>query len=120
MTRRLALFPTLVSIAACGSATSPTTGPTTLTSVSVSCSATSIAIGQTTQCTATARFSDGGSASATTGVIWQSSNTQIATVGVSTGLVTGVSTGSNVITATFQNVSGTTTVTVTSPPLIAT
>jgi trimeric autotransporter adhesin len=60
----------------------------------------------TTQCTASAHYSDGGSAVPASGVTWQSSNTSAATVD-STGLVTTVAAGANTafITAAFQGLS---------------
>ena len=79
----------------------------TLSSLTVSChDSTLLYRFTTTQCTASAHYSDGGSAAPASGVTWQSSNTSAATVD-STGLVTTVAyVGSTAfITATFQGLS---------------
>ncbi len=116
-----------VVLSGCGSSSAPSPTPTaptsptptppapTLTSVTVSCSATTIQYEvSTAQCAATAHYSDGSSAAETAGVTWQPSN-PLAIVDsngvVSPGAYIG-SIGTVVITATFQGVSGTITLTV--------
>jgi Bacterial Ig-like domain (group 2) len=84
--------------------------PQTLTSIQVSPQNATVTPGGTTQLTATGVNSDGTNANLRN-VAWSSSSTQIATVS-STGVVTGVSSGSATITATSTGISGTTTVTV--------
>ncbi len=84
----------------------------TLTGVAVSCTPTSIAAGTTSQCTATASFSDLSSENVTSSASWASSNNAFATV-TQLGVVTGVAVGSPTITATYQTQSGSATVTVT-------
>ncbi len=81
----------------------------TLTSIQVSPQNATVAVGGTTQLTATGVNSDGTPANLTN-VAWSSSSPQVATVS-STGLVTGVSAGTTTITATAQNISGSATVT---------
>ncbi len=65
----------------------------------------------TSQCTATVAMSNGTTQDQTAGSQWRSSDSTIAGVS-SSGLVTSLAPGSAVITATFQSVSGTITVTV--------
>lgn len=90
--------------AACGS-------PTSATTVSaITISGTPPTVGTTAQFAATATVS-GGVEDVTTTATWTSSNTTIATVS-STGLVTGIASGSAVITATYSNISGTDSITV--------
>lgn len=84
--------------------------PETLTSVTVNPATASVNVGATTQLSATGVNSDGTPANLRN-VTWTSSATGVATVS-STGVVTGVSTGTATITATAQNLSGTSTVTV--------
>jgi Big-like domain-containing protein len=67
-------------------------------------------VGQTTQLTATTTSSDGTQQDVTSQATWQSSNTAAATVSA-TGLVTAVAFGQSIMTATFQDVSGTATIT---------
>jgi hypothetical protein len=113
------VFVGCVLLSGCGTSSAPSPTPTppapTLTSVTVSCSATTIQYEvSTTQCAATAHYSDGVSAAETAGVTWQPSS-PLAIVDsngvVSTGAYIG-SIGTVVITATFQGVSGTITLTV--------
>lgn len=61
--------------------------------------------------TATGTFSDGTTENITAKVSWSTSDNSVASVGT-TGMVTGVSTGSATITATSGDVSGSTTLTV--------
>jgi len=84
--------------------------PKTVSRVDVSAATNTITNAQTVQLSATARASDGtGIASSFT---WVSSATTVATVNAS-GLVTGVSAGTAVLSATVGSVTGTTTITVT-------
>src|SRR4029079_18113842 len=79
-------------------------------SVSVTPPSATVAIGSTTQLTATANPTG----SATT-FVWASSNPAVATVS-STGLVKGVATGTASITATAGEKTGTSLITVPAPP----
>jgi len=79
----------------------------TISSLTVSCNESVLSYRfSTTQCTATAHYSDGSSAVPASGVTWQSSNTAAAIVN-STGLVTTVAIGPKTasITAAFQGLS---------------
>jgi hypothetical protein len=62
---------------------------------------TPIKVGQTLQLTATATYADGTTQDVTSQVTWTSSDTNVATVGVHTGLVTIVGPGTVTITATW-------------------
>lgn len=86
--------------------------PVTLTNIAVTPSTASIVSGRTKQYTATGTYSDGSTANVTATAIWAATNTAIATVN-SSGLATGVSTGSTTLTASIGSVSGTATMTVT-------
>jgi plastocyanin len=82
--------------------------------LAVTAPSTAITTQQTVQLSATARLSDGTSNSAPN-VIWTTSAASVATVSGS-GLVSGVSAGTAVITATTGTVSGTATITVSLAP----
>ena len=83
----------------------------TLTSIAVTPTNTTVTVGSTQQFTATGTYSDGTTSTNTSSVTWRSSSTQIATIN-SSGLATGVASGSTTITATSGTVSGNTTLTV--------
>jgi uncharacterized protein YjdB len=82
--------------------------------VTVSPAMASLAPGATQQLAATPRDSAGGTLSGRT-VTWMSGNPAVATVN-GTGLVTAVTPGSTIATATSDGKSGTSTITVTAPP----
>jgi uncharacterized protein YjdB len=69
--------------------------------------------------TATLLGTDGQPAIART-VVWSTSNAAVATVNATTGQVSGVTDGTATITATSEGVAGSTTVTVSGAPLVAT
>lgn len=69
-------------------------------------------VGTTVQFTATAHFEDGDTEDVTGESIWASGTAGVATIDA-TGLATTLSTGMSVITATHDEVPGTTTLTVT-------
>lgn len=102
---------------ACGDepATSAPTGPTspTVTSVTISGTLTIGNIGLTSQLTATAHLAKGTTQDVTSQATWTSSNTNIATVSAGTVVATNV--GAVTITAVYQNVTGSTRVTITRP-----
>jgi uncharacterized protein YjdB len=84
-------------------------------SVSVAPAASSVSVGGSTQLSATLRDAANNILTGRT-VTWSSSNSAVASVGTSTGLVSGAAAGGPVtITATSEGVSGTAQVTVTSP-----
>jgi N-acetylneuraminic acid mutarotase len=64
-------------------------------------------VGLTTQLAATGTYSDGSTANVTTMATWTSSAPSVATVGPSTGLVSGVSLGSTTISATIGSMNET-------------
>lgn len=95
------------------------TGSTTITvtaktvsSIAVTPSTASFAAGSTQQFKATATYADGTTADVTSSATWTSSDTSVATIN-SSGLATGVASGSSTITAALNTVSGTASVTIT-------
>ncbi len=89
----------------------------TVSSLAISPSAKTLAgQNQTVQLAVTATLSDGSTLDVTNSATYTSSNTSSATVS-SSGLVTSASPGTAVITATYQGVSSTSTITVTAPTL---
>jgi Bacterial Ig-like domain (group 2)/Carboxypeptidase regulatory-like domain len=75
---------------------------------------TAVPTGTQYQLLAVAGFSDGGTQDVTSQATWSSSDSQVANV-TGTGLVTPVANGSTLITATYQNVSGSMALTVAAP-----
>jgi hypothetical protein len=84
----------------------------TLTSITVGPTAT-IQQSKTVQMTATGTYNDGSTKTITSGVFWNSGTTTVATVGSTSGLVTGVSPGTSSITGSSGTFSGSATITVT-------
>lgn len=89
---------------------------TTLVSISVTPGAGSVAKGLTQQFVATGTFSDGSTQVLTTQVAW-SSNSAATSIGTNTGLATAANTGSSTISATYNGITGTANLTVTSATL---
>ena len=89
----------------------------TLTSIAISPASPSIAKGTTRQLAATGTYSDGTSYDVSSLVSWISGTTSVATINTS-GLATGVTLGTSIITATSGAISGNTTLTVT-PAVLA-
>ncbi|MBV9072582.1 MAG: Ig-like domain-containing protein [Acidobacteria bacterium] len=83
----------------------------TLVAISITPSNPTIQLSATQQFTATGTFGDSTSKDLTSSVTWKSSSTNVATIS-STGLATAQSTGSSTITAAQGNISGVTTLTV--------
>jgi uncharacterized protein YjdB len=77
-----------------------TVNPISLQSIAVSPANPSIPPSQTQQFTATGTYSDGSSKDISATVTWNSSNGNVATIGPTTGLATGVASGISQITAT--------------------
>ena len=98
-------------------ATSGNPSPATLVSITVNPASRTIAMGASTQFTATGIFSDHTSVDLTGQVSWLASATGIAIV-TSAGLVTAVAPGESSIFASFQGVTGSSTLTVSQPPLV--
>ncbi len=88
-----------------------TVTPAVLISVSVNPVNPSILVGGTQQFTATGTFSDSSTQDLTGSAIWNSSNTNVATISAS-GLASGLVVGTTTISATDLSVSGSTTLTV--------
>jgi hypothetical protein len=86
-----------------------------LTTVTVSLPTSSITLGQTTPATAAGLDQNGASIALET-VTWSSSATDVATVNATTGVVTGLTSGSAQIIATAAGKTGQQTVTVLPPP----
>jgi uncharacterized protein YjdB len=89
----------------------------TLDAITVLPADPTIARGGTKQFSATGIYADGSSVPLTTGVVWASSDTAVATIG-SSGLATGgavATTGTTTISATFEGKTGQTTLTVSNP-----
>ncbi len=84
-----------------------------LTGVQVTPASASIGVGTTQQYAATANYNDGSTADVTATATWSSSDTAVATISA-TGSAAGVAAGSSTITATFETLSGTALLTVTS------
>ncbi len=93
----------------------------TLSSIAVTPIGPSIANGFTRQFAATGTYSDGSVADITTSVTWSSGSIAVATLNANfeatSGLATGASAGTSLITATLGSVSGNTTLTVTAATL---
>lgn len=83
----------------------------TLTSITITPSNPSIPLGSSQRFTATGNFSDGTTENLTSQAAWTSSNVNVATISAS-GLANSVSTGTTVITASMNGVSGNTVLTV--------
>jgi uncharacterized protein YjdB len=107
-------------MAGCGggsSGSSPSATPT-LSSISLAPQNTILAAGLTRQFVATGVYSDGSKHDISSSVSWSAGTSAIASIS-SSGALTAVGAGSTTITATFDGVSGTTTLTV-SPATLAT
>ncbi len=88
--------------------------PATLSSVQVTPSSSSIVVGQTEQLAAQASYSDGSTKDVTSLVSWSSSNQTVSTVSAA-GLLTTFEAGTAVISAAYQNKTGSLALTVTNP-----
>ena len=71
----------------------------TLTGVSVGPSGLNLTVNQTFQMTATGTFNDGSQKTLTSGVVWSSSAPTVISVGQTSGIVTGLQSGTATITA---------------------
>src|SRR5205085_12658525 len=91
-------------------------GPAVVSAGTVTATATSVPAGDQVQMSSTANFSDGTTQYVTGTASWTSSNTGVATVSTG-GAVTTHTQGSADISATYQLVSGSATVTVTAAAL---
>jgi hypothetical protein len=107
----LAAFVTLFLIALAVGCTGFFVNPT-LTGVTVGPAAT-IQQGKQVQMTATGTYNDGSTKTITSGVFWSSDTMSVATIGSTSGLVTGVGPGTSSIAGASGTFSGSATVTVT-------
>ena len=83
----------------------------TLTTVTVGPTGFNLPVGSTQQMTATGTYNDGSTKTLTSGVVWTSSDGNVATVS-SSGKVTGVAAGTATITAQSGTITGTASITV--------
>lgn len=106
----------LFFLAGCGSgAFTPTTPPSSkvsLVSIAVTSSNASIAVGQSEQLTATAKYSDNSTKDVTSSVSWSSSPAGVASVGQS-GLMTAMAAGSVDVQANYNGMTASATLSVT-------
>lgn len=110
------------SLSGVSGTTSLTVTAATLVSIQVTPASPSIAVGDTSQLTATGIYSDGSKHNVTTSVAWSSSSASIASISNtsgSNGLARGIAVGSATITAAQDGVSGTTSLTVTAATLVS-
>jgi len=96
------IFVMLSSCGGGGGSSSGTPAPATITSIAITPVAASVAIGQIANLTATATYSDSTTADVTTQANWTIANPAIATIGASTGIVTGVALGNTTVTASIN------------------
>jgi len=82
-----------------------------VTSIAVTPASSSILVGATQQLTATATYNDGTSGNVTTTATWKSGTPAVATIN-SSGLASGVASGSTTITASLSGIDGTATLSV--------
>ncbi len=92
-----------LAVAACGSQSTPT-APAPVTVATVAVSGTTPGLGASAQFSATATLSNGTTQTVTSQATWASSNTSVATV--TAGTVSALTAGESDITATYQNVTG--------------
>jgi hypothetical protein len=95
-----------------GSSSDPPPPPKTLTSISIAPSSASITVAATQQFTATATYSDHSTANVSSTAGWTDVPASIATTS-SSGLATGVTAGSTMVTASLSGISGNASLTVT-------
>ena len=108
----LTTAPFLIVKAAAGGSTSSAS----LVSITVNSASPTLAMGASTQFTATGILSDHTTVDLTSQVSWLSSSTGVAIVS-SAGLVTAIAAGESSIFASFEGVTGSSVVTVSQPPL---
>lgn len=107
----------LLSLAACG--TPPMTSSAVhMVQIVVTPQNSSLALGQTTQCTAVGVFSDGSHKDLTQSATWTSKNTDIAGIS-SSGLVSSVAVGQTVISASSENLDGSAQLTIEKAALVS-
>jgi 6-phosphogluconolactonase len=105
-------------LAACGGGGGSAAPMVTLTSIAITPASPSIALGTTTQLTATGSYSDGTKKDISSQVTWASVTTTVATVSTA-GLATSVAVGTSAITAMLSGVTGNDTLTVTAATVVS-
>jgi len=98
--------------------TTVTVGSPAIVSIAVSPSAATVAQGSSQQYLAIGTYSDGSTQNVTTLLAWSSGTPTVAAVG-SAGLAAGVSQGTATLTGTYENISASAVLTVTSPTLVS-
>ncbi|MCZ6819968.1 MAG: Ig-like domain-containing protein [Calditrichaeota bacterium] len=91
----------------------------TIASLVVTPADTTIAAGESVQYKATATFSDGSSSDVTTQANWTSSDSQVATIGATTGLAVANAPGNTTVTAAIGEVQGQVSLTVAAATLVS-
>ncbi|MCC6242532.1 MAG: Ig-like domain-containing protein, partial [Gemmatimonadaceae bacterium] len=112
-TRAWAMGATLL-LAACGGGSTDTPATPTLSTIALSPNTASLVIGATQTLSVLASYSDGSTATLTSGVSFTSGTSSVASVS-SAGVVTAVAAGSATITASSSGKTATATITVTAP-----
>lgn len=84
----------------------------TLTGIAVSPTAPQVEVGKTITLQAFGTYDDGSRKQVKSGVSWSSATTTVATIDTNTGILTGVTPGTSLITASAQALQGTATATV--------
>lgn len=92
-----------MGISGCGKTPLNSSSSSALQTITVTSSTTLVGIGNTLALTGTGQFSDGSTMDLTPYLTWTSSNTSVATVASSSGVVTGASLGTVTITATASS-----------------
>ena len=95
---------------------------TGLSSITVTPASPALSLGSSQQFVATGKFSSGSPQNLTASVTWSSSATSVATISNasgSQGLATSVAQGATTIAATLNSITGSTTLTIASPPLVS-
>ena len=95
----------IMQMVAFKAATSAAPTPPTLVSIAVTPTSPSLSQGSSLQFTATGTFSDKSTQNITASAAWTSSNSSVATIGASSGLAKGVSTGSSQVNAAQGGIS---------------
>ena len=109
---------TCALLAGCGSGSSLQNDAPKLSQIQVSPANKSIAKGNSLQLTATAIYSDGSQKNVSSSVTWQANPSSVATI-TNAGNLTGVGKGEAQIAATYQEVTGDTSVTVGPPAIVS-
>src|SRR5260221_927987 len=105
-------------LAACGGGGGGAAPTVTLTSIAITTASPNIALGTTTQLTATGTYSDATKKDLSSQVTWASATMTVATISTA-GLATSVKAGTSVISASLSGVTGNDTLTVTAATVVS-